>query len=54
MGNSITFRLNPKHAEDRAIIEWLDANAGTAIIFNLSILWLMLILMIGTLIIRTI
>lgn len=29
MGNSITFRLNPKHAEDRAIIEWLDANAGT-------------------------
>lgn len=28
MGNSITFRLNPKHAEDRAIIEWLDANAG--------------------------
>ena len=29
MGNSVTFRLNPKHAEDRAIIEWLDANAGT-------------------------
>lgn len=29
MGNSITFRLNPKHAEDRAIIEWLDVNAGT-------------------------
>ena len=29
MGNSITFRLNPKHAEDRAIKEWLDANAGT-------------------------
>ena len=29
MGNSITFRLNPKHAEDRTIIEWLDANAGT-------------------------
>ena len=27
MGNSITFRLNPKHAEDRAIIEWLEANA---------------------------
>ena len=29
MGNSVTFRLNPKHAEDRAITEWLDANAGT-------------------------
>ena len=29
MGNSVTFRLNPKYAEDRAIIEWLDANAGT-------------------------
>lgn len=29
MGKSITFRLNPKYAEDRAIIEWLDANAGT-------------------------
>ena len=29
MGNSITFRLNPKHAEDRAIKEWLDANVGT-------------------------
>ena len=29
MGNSVTFRLNPKHVEDRAIIEWLDANAGT-------------------------
>ena len=29
MGNSITFRLNPKHAEDRVIKEWLDANAGT-------------------------
>lgn len=27
MGNSITFRLNPKHAEDRAIMEWLEANA---------------------------
>ena len=29
MGNSVTFRLNPKHAEDRAILELLDANAGT-------------------------
>ena len=27
MKNSITFRLNPKHAEDREIMEWLDANA---------------------------
>ena len=28
MKNSITFRLNPKHAEDREIMEWLDANAA--------------------------
>ena len=28
MGKSITFRLNPKHAGDREIMEWLDANAG--------------------------
>lgn len=27
MKNSITFRLNPKHAEDREIMEWLDENA---------------------------
>lgn len=28
MKNSITFRLNPKHAEDREIMEWLDENAA--------------------------
>lgn len=28
MKNSITFRLNPKHAEDREIMKWLDANAA--------------------------
>lgn len=28
MKNSITFRLNPKHAEDREIMEWLDVNAA--------------------------
>ncbi len=29
MGKSITFRLNPKHAEDREIIEWLAQNADS-------------------------
>lgn len=28
MKNSITFRLNPKHAEDREIMEWLDENVA--------------------------
>ena len=28
MKNSTTFRLNPKHAEDREIMEWLDENAA--------------------------